>query len=110
MQGASHPPLFPLLVQGIRQGQGVGVHFDDGAELRAIAVNLLDPLQVHFGNGAGGVLAALHFGLQVGDGGFVQGKISRESGGRLPSLPGSLPGAGGDREGGEGEAGQRADL
>ncbi len=64
--------LPPCPIQGIGDGEGLGIDFDDGSESRPPAVDLVDTAQVFFCNGVCRFLTRVHTFLNLEDGDLVQ--------------------------------------
>ena len=79
VQRAAGPVRAPLFVQLVGDLQSLGVGLDHGSELRALAVQGSDPVQVELCDRARRAFARLHRGLQVGDGGLVELESTRLS-------------------------------
>ena len=96
----AHLAVLALLVTALGQAPGVRVGLDDRVEPRAVAVDLLDALQVHVDQVDGGELAGLHPRLELGDGRSLQLLVGADL---LGDGAGGEPG----QQAGEGRAGAR---
>ena len=60
-----------FFVEGVGDGEGVGIGFDHAVDGGAAFVYRVNAGEVEFGDRAGGVFAGFHAVLQVGDSDFV---------------------------------------
>jgi hypothetical protein len=64
--------FFPFLVEGVGNGQSVGIDFEHAVEGWTFFIDLLNPRQIFLRDRARGKFSGSHSRLQVGDGDFVQ--------------------------------------
>ena len=72
MQRAARALGFALLVEGSRDGQGVGIEFDHAIDGRPAAVYFFDPGHVFLGEGLSSEFPRCHTRLEICDGELVE--------------------------------------
>ena len=108
VQRAARALGFALLVEGLRDGQGVGIEFDHAIDGRPAPVYFFDPGHVFLGEGLSCEFSRCHTRLEICDGELVE--LEASNFGRAGAAARHLAGAGQRRQQGGADSANDSSL